>query len=231
MPNRSRPSCGLTMGLFCSSLPQLDPSQLSSAAPHRYLRGRSREGRVGTCGSFQQLPTAFANGWMRGSMNCMPNSDGSLRTSPPSRAPRYGRAASRRRGHRWCRCCRCMPNLWVKSPAQHGAVPTILCSRSAHLAGLAWPLQLRGRAEQAQPSRVLAGRLSIGWLLDRPARHLRHDCLWRQSIARTRLDLVHDSAHHGSHIRRPIPSLKRLISRFNIDIHRPIRGMLATFNL
>ena len=155
------------------------------------------------------MPTAFANGWMRGSMICLPNSDGSLRTSPPSREPRYGRAASRRRGHRWCRCCRCMPKLWVKSPAQHGAVPTILCSRSAHLAGLAWPLQLRGRAEQAQPSRVLAGRLSIGWLLDRPARHLRHDCLWRQSIARSRLDVVHDSAHHGSHIRRPIPTFQR----------------------
>ena len=157
------------MGLFCSSLPQLDPSQLSSAAPHRYLRGRSREGRAGTCGSFQQLPTAFANGWMRGSMNCMPNSDGSLRTSPPSRAPRYGRAASPRRGRRWCRCCRCMPKLWVKSPAQHGAVPTILCSRSAHLAGLAWPLQLEGK-QSRRNHRVYspAGFRQVGSWIDLP---------------------------------------------------------------
>ena len=138
-------------------------------------------------------------------MNCMPNSDGSLRISPPSRAPRYGGAASPHRGRRWFRYCRCMQTLCIESAAQRGAVPTILCSRSAHLAGLAWPLALEG----APASHVLAGRLSIGWLLDRPARHLRHDCLWRQSIARSRLDVVHDSAHHGSHIRRPIPTFQR----------------------
>ncbi len=194
----------MAAGLFCSSLPQLDPSQLSS--------GRSRGGRAGTCGSFRQVTTASANGWMRGLMSCMQNSDGSLRISPPSRAPRYGRAASPRRGRR-CRCCRCLLVLWVKSPDHRGAVPTILCSRSAHLAGpRAAETRFRGQAEQAPPSHLLARPcvpVWIGWLPDRPARHLRHDRLWRKSIARTRLDLVHDTAHDGSHIRRPIPTFQR----------------------
>ena len=95
----------------------------------------------------------------------------------------------------------------IASPTRRRANYTLLTVRTSGRPRVT--ASVRGRAEQAPPSRVLAGRLSIGWLLDRPARHLRHDCLWRQSIARSRLDVVHDSAHHGSHIRRPIPSLKR----------------------
>jgi hypothetical protein len=93
----------------------------------------------------------------------------------------------------------------IGSPTRRRANYTLLTVRTSGRPRMATCLLLEG----APASHVLAGRLSIGWLLDRPARHIRHDCLWRQSIAHSRLDVVHDSVHHSSHIRRPIPTFQR----------------------